>query len=328
MNNPVASHVMSTMSSADAIEWLGTDDGHRIPIRHWPLPSPRAVVHIVHGMAEHSGCYADVAPAFNALGYAVVAHDHRCHGLATSANALGSIGHNQHWAGVCADMAVVNAEIRRRYPDPPIAVLGHSMGSFVAQHFAQQHPDRVNLLLLEGSSYQAPWFTRLAGLLGSFEAWRQGNLGRSALIHALSFGGFNRAFKPARTDFDWLSRDTAFVDRYLADPLCGFRLCNGYWRDFVKGLNALYQPKAMRRIRDDMSIYLFAGDRDPVGHNGRGVERLARCYRETVGCRDVTLRLYPDARHDILHEINRDEVIADLLGWLGRHVPERRKLPR
>lgn len=321
MNNLVASHAIDAMTSADSLEWLACTDGHRIPLRHWQIAEPRAVIHIAHGMAEHSGCYADIAAILNAEGFSVLAQDHRCHGLAVSAGALGNTSLTQHWAGICADMEVVNAEIRRRYPELPIILLGHSMGSFISQTFAQRHPDRINLLLLEGSSYQSPWFTRMAGLLARFEVWRQGELGRSTLIHALSFGGFNKVFKLPRTDFDWLSRDEAFVDRYVADPLCGFQLCNGYWRDFLQGLNTIYQDAALRRIRADLPVYLFAGSRDPAGHNGSGMDKLARVYREVVGSRDVALRLYPDARHDILHETNRDEVLADLLGWVKRHLP-------
>lgn len=321
MNNLVTSHAMSAMTSSDSLEWLACPDGHRIPFRHWPVAAPRAVIHIAHGMAEHSGCYADVAALFNQAGYAVLAHDHRCHGQAVSAGALGNTSLSQHWAGLCDDMELVNAEVTRRHPDLPVILLGHSMGSFVAQAFAQRHADRINLLLIEGSSFQAPWFTWLAGLLVRLEVWRQGELGRSPLVHALSFGGFNKAYKNPRTDFDWLSRDEGFVDRYLADPLCGFQMCNGYWRDFLHGLNALYCDDAMRRIRSDLPVYLFAGERDPAGHNGRGMERLAQAYREMVGSSDITLRLYPEARHDILHETNRDEVLTDLLGWINRHLP-------
>lgn len=318
----VVSHAMPPANTPDVLEWLTAGDGHRIPFRHWPVANARAVVHIVHGMAEHSGCYADVAQAFNAAGYAVLAHDHRCHGQAVSDGALGNTSMQQNWAGVLADMAVVNTAVRELHPELPLILLGHSMGSFIAQDFAQNHPDRLNLLLLEGSSYEAPWFTRIAGLIGRLETWRQGDQGRSRIIDSLSFGGFNKVFKNPRTAFDWLSRDTAFVDAYCADPLCGFQLSNGYWRDFVQGLNALYQPEAMRRIRSDLPIYLFAGDQDPVGHKGRGVVRLAQAYQTVVGSRDVTLRLYPEARHDVLHETNRDEVMIDLLGWIGRHLPE------
>lgn len=321
MNNLVSSHAVDAMTTADSIEWLPTPDGHRIPFRHWPVAEPRAVFHIVHGMAEHSGCYSDIAALLNKAGFAVLAHDHRCHGLSVSRGALGNTSLTQHWAGICDDMILVNTEIHRRHPDTPVILLAHSMGSFVAQTFAQRHSDRVNLLLIEGSSYQAPWFTRMAGLLVRFENWRQGDHGRSPFINALSFGGFNRAIKKPRTDFDWLSRDSAFVDRYVSDPLCGYQLSNGFWRDFIRGLQALYQDDAMRHIRPDLPVYLFAGDRDPAGSNGRSMARLARVYSEVVGSRDVTLRLYPEARHDILHETNRDEVLADLLGWVGRHLP-------
>lgn len=319
MNNLVASHVMNVATAEPVIEWLVASDGHRIPLRHWPVANARAVIHISHGMAEHSGCYADIAALFNAAGYAVLAHDHRCHGLATKTP--GDVGPQQHWTGACHDMAVVNAEIHHRYPELPIILLGHSMGSFIAQYFAQHYPGQINLLMLEGSSFEAPWFTSIAGLIGRFESWRQGVNGRSPIIHALSFGGFNKVFKNPRTAFDWLSRDEAFVDRYVADPLCGFQMSNGYWGDFVKGLTALYQPQAMKKIRADLPVYLFSGDCDPVGHNGRGVEQLARAYRDVTGSHDVTLRLYPEARHDILHESNRDEVMTDLLGWIKKHLP-------
>lgn len=324
MNNPVMSHAMPATATTDtaspAIEWLVASDGHRIPLRHWPVTQPRAVIHLVHGMAEHSGCYADTAAVLNAAGYAVLAHDHRCHGLAAAPGQLGNVGPQQHWAGVCHDMAVVNADIHHRYPELPLILIGHSMGSFISQYFAQHFPDQINLLLLEGSSFEAPWFTAMGSLLGRFESWRQGENGRSALIHALSFGAFNKVFKKPRTAFDWLSRDNDFVDRYVADPLCGFQLGNGYWRDFTRGLSELYRPHSLKRIRPDLPVYVFSGDKDPVGHQGRGPESLAKALRDISGCRDVTLRIYPDARHDILHETNRDEVLTDLLAWIKRHL--------
>lgn len=306
--------------SMGQLEWLVASDGHRIPLRFWDIPSPKAVIHILHGMAEHSGGYADVAAQLNQEGFAVAAHDHRCHGLATQPDALGNIGGLQQWAGVLSDISPVNARIRQRYPDIPLIMLGHSMGTFISQHFAQNNPQSLNLLLLEGSSYEPSWFAALASKLAAFECWRQGETGRSPLVNALSFGKFNKAFKNPRTDFDWLSRDTVFVDHYLTDPLCGFILCNGYWRDFLQGLASIYHPDNMKRMRDDLPVYLFAGDKDPVGHMGESVKALARQLKK-AGLTDVTLRLYPDARHDILHETNRDEVMTDLLGWIRRHLP-------
>lgn len=322
MNNLVMGQVMPTPASSDpTLQWLAAPDGHRIPWRHWPQPSARAVIHIVHGMSEHSGCYADVAALCNAQGYAVIAHDHRAHGHACPPAALGNIDAQQHWPGIRADMAQMNAEIRRLYPEQPLIVLGHSMGSFIAQDFAQHQSENLNLLVLEGSSYEAPWFTGLASrLIAGFECWRQGDNGRSALIQALSFGGFNRKFRAPRTAFDWLSRNEFFVDRYIADPLCGAQASNAYWRDFLLFLSRLFPKRQLEKVRADLPLYLFSGSRDPVGHDGRGVSRLAQAYHK-AGCHDVTLRLYPEARHDLLHENNREEVLHDLFGWLQRHLP-------
>jgi alpha-beta hydrolase superfamily lysophospholipase/ectoine hydroxylase-related dioxygenase (phytanoyl-CoA dioxygenase family) len=304
------------------VAWLAAGDGHRIPVRRWPAPAARAVVQVLHGMAEHSGVYADVATALNAAGLAVVAHDHRGHGLAAAPGAPGDVDAERSWSGVRRDLAVVNADVRRHHPGLPVIVLGHSMGSFLAQDLARSHPDGVDLLALEGSSYEAPWLTALAGLLGRFECWRQGENGRSPLVHSLTFGAYGRAFARPRTLFDWLSRDATFVDRYVGDPLCGFRIANAFWRDFVRGLTTLYRPEAMKRTRADVPVYVFSGACDPVGHRGRGPERLARALRE-AGSRDVTLRLYPGARHDLLHETNRDEVIADLQGWIESRLARR-----
>lgn len=317
MNNLAMSHAPEAPLPTE--EWLTANDGHRIPLRYWPAANPRAVMHIVHGMSEHSGCYDDVARELNKAGFSVLAHDHRCHGKSVSLAELGDSSRLQHWAGVCHDMAVVNAELHRRYPNLPLIVLAHSMGSFVAQDFAQHYPDQLNILMLEGSNFEAPWFTTAASWLAGFEIWRQGENGRSPLIHALSFGAFNKTIRNPRTAFDWITREIAFVDRYVADRMCGFQLSNGYWRDFLKGLSQLYRPTSIQRMRSDLPVYLFAGDKDPVGHMGRGVEKLAAALR-SAGLRDVTLRLYPDARHDLLHETNRDEVIQDMLNWLKRHL--------
>lgn len=317
MNNLAMSHAPEYPLPIE--EWLTANDGHRIPLRYWPATNPRAVVHVVHGMSEHSGCYDDVARELNKAGLSVLAHDHRCHGKSVSLAELGDSSRLQHWAGVCHDMALVNAELHRRYPGLPLIVLGHSMGSFVAQDFAQHYPDQLNILLLEGSNFEPSWFTTAASWLAGFEIWRQGENGRSPLIHALSFGAFNKTIRNPRTAFDWVTREIAFVDRYVADPMCGFQLSNGYWRDFLKGLSQLYRPTSMQRMRNDLPVYLFAGDKDPVGHMGRGVEKLAVAMK-AAGLRDVTLRLYPEARHDLLHETNRDEVMQDLLNWLKRHL--------
>lgn len=293
---------------------LTTEDGHGIPVHHWRPAHPKAVVHIAHGMSEHSGGYHDVAERLVAEGYAVFAHDHRCHGEAIALQCLGQ-AHKGDWLRIVADMAVVNAAIRQRHPGLPIALLGHSMGSFISQAYCQTAPDDVDALLMEGSNYAAPWFLRLAQVIARVECWRQGDNGTSPVMDALSFGGFNKKFRPTRTDFDWLSRDAKFVDRYIADPLCGFQVSNRYWVEFLGGLAKASAPRNLRKMRRGMPVYLFAGDRDPVGGMGKGVKLLARKLKQ-AGL-SPTLHLYPEARHDILHETNRDEILRDLLLWLA-----------
>jgi alpha-beta hydrolase superfamily lysophospholipase len=268
-------------------------------------------------MAEHSGRYEDVAAALNAAGHAVVAHDHRGHGLAAAEGALGEADPRAGWGGILADAALVNADARRLHPGLPVTVLGHSMGSFLALQLAQRSPGAADRLVLAGSSWEPPWYAALAGRLAGLECLRQGEAGRSRLVHALTWGAFDRDVGGGGSDFEWISRDATVVERYLADPRCGFQPSNGFWRDFLRdGLAKVFRPRALRSVPASLPVCLCAGDRDPVGHRGRGPTRLARELRG-AGVRDVTLRLYPGARHDVLHETNREEVLRDLLGWLA-----------
>lgn len=312
------------MSPAPDVGPLVAPDGHRVPVRVWPVAGARSVVQVLHGMAEHSGCYEDVAAALNAAGHAVVAHDHRGHGLAATEGALGERDPRAGWAGLLADAALVNADARRRDPGLPVTVLGHSMGSFLALQLAQRSKGAADRLVLAGSSWEPPWFARLSARLAALECLRQGEAGRSRLVHALTWGAFDRDVGGRGRDFAWISRDEAVLEGYLADPWCGFQPSNGFWRDFLRdGLAEIFRPRALREVPTSLPVCLFAGDRDPVGHRGRGPARLARELRR-AGVRDVTLRLYPGARHDVLHETNREEVLRDLLGWLAGLLAEER----
>lgn len=297
------------------LTYLRAEDGHKIPLRHWPVAHPKGVIHIAHGMSEHSGCYSDVAAKLNAAGYAVMAHDHRCHGLSVPISELGNVSDTQNWENVCADMRIVNIHGHKVYPNLPWILLGHSMGSFVSLSYVERHSQTVDALLIEGTNYEAPWFTWLAHLAAEAECRRQGINARSPLIHSLTFGKFAKAFSPRKSDYDWLSRDEAFVQGYLDDPLCGVTCSNGFWRDLLEGLSRTQRLSNLRKIRKDLPVYSFAGDKDPVGKDGISVAVLDDKL-ETAGMMDVTLKVYEGARHDLLHETNRDEVFADLLNWL------------
>ncbi len=296
---------------------LTTGDGHSIPIYHWDADAPRAVIHLLHGMSEHALCYADVVAELTQAGYSVAAHDHRCHGHACSPDKLGQASKRDSFERICDDVLLVNTHLRHQYPGLPIFLLGHSMGSFIALIFAQRHSNLIHGLLLEGSGYNPPWFLRLAAFIARIEVRRQGATGQSRLLHLMSFGDFNRRFRPTRTDYDWLSRDEAFVDRYMADPLCGRQVSNLFWAQMLKALVAMSQQDSIRHIDSSLPIYLFAGERDPVGKMGRSVRQLQQRLQHAP-IRQVDLRLYAEARHDLLHETCRQEVIHDLLTWLDQ----------
>lgn len=302
-------------AATDDVEWLLAEDGHAIPMRHWQVEQPIAVIHIAHGMSEHSGCYEDVAARFNAAGFAVVAHDHRCHGLSVAREALGNISKEHHWETICADMRSMNREIKHLYPELPLILLGHSMGSFIALTYAERHSHSIDALILEGTSYTPPWFSWGAHVLAKFECWRQGENARSALIHALTFGKFAKAFGKQAGPYDWLSRDGIFVHRFMNDPLCGVLCSNGFWRELLGGLNRTHRLDNLRKIRKDLPIYSFAGGNDPMSENAHTVAVLDDKL-ESVGMINVTMKIYDDARHDVLHETNKEEVYHDLLAWL------------
>ena len=303
------------MTKSMDIAWHSSA-GRRIAYRQWLVPSPRLVIHIVHGMSEHSACYDDVAQLLNDAGFSVFAHDHCCHGENVPVDELGVVTESQNWGYILEDMLSINTVIRDTCPGTPVAILGHSMGSFIAQRFAQQHPERVDFLLLEGSSFEPRWLTTAARSIAALECFRQGPQGKSPILHALTFGGFNRAIQSPRTAFDWVSRDAAFVDAYVSDARCGFQVSNVFWRDMFGLLNVLYSRKALAEFRQDLPVYVFAGDRDPVGHNGKGVEKLSKWLSSRLG--NVNTTLYPQARHDVLHEINQAEVVKDLIAWLAQ----------
>lgn len=299
----------------EGVNFVLAEDGHEIPLRHWPVEHPKALVHIAHGMSEHSGCYADAAARLNAAGYAVMAHDHRCHGLTVPIEALGEISDTQHWEAVCADMRSVNRYGKSIYPNAPWVLLGHSMGSFISLAYAERHSQNIDALILQGSNYEAPWFTWSAHWFAKFECWRQGENGRSPIIHALTFGKFAKAFSNDNSSYDWLSRDNTFVQRYINDPRCGITCTNGFWRDLLEGLSRTQRMSNLRKIRNDLPVYSFAGSKDPVGNDGINVAILDDKL-EAAGLIDVTMKIYEDARHDLFNETNKNEVYEHLLNWL------------
>jgi alpha-beta hydrolase superfamily lysophospholipase len=293
---------------------LETPDGVSLFTYRWlPDVLPKGVVQIAHGLAEHAGRYARLAEALSNRGYAVYAHDHRGHGrTAKSAADLGFFAEHDGWNKCVGDLWRLNREISARHPDLAIVLFGHSMGSFLVQQLISEHGERFAGAVLSASNGKPPILATLARQLARLERLRVGSRGRSALMHAILFATFNRPFRPARTPFDWLSRDPAEVDKYVADPLCGFGSTAQLYIDLLAALGEIATPARRARIPKQLPIYIFNGSRDPVATN---IGQLLDAYRAS-GLENVTYRTYRDGRHESLNEINRDEVTRDLMTWL------------
>ena len=303
-------------------QFLAAPDGHSIALRLWQSENPRGVVHWLHGMAEHSGRYGALAEALNAAGWHLCVHDHRGHGHSVSTTApRGHFADTQGWQRVVDDVTVVQHWLRKRFPGLPAVLGGHSMGSFVALGWAEQHAGQSDTaltgLVLCGSDYSPSWFYQLARLPILLERRRRGPHQSSPLIHAMTFGAWAKTLKQRHTEFDWLSRDPDEVRAYINDPDCGFDCTTQLWSDLMGGLLKTHSKAALKQLPDGLPLLLIAGDSDPMSRHGKGMRALERALRRT-GAEKLTFQPYAGARHEILNDYCRDEVQALLQDWLGQ----------
>jgi alpha-beta hydrolase superfamily lysophospholipase len=293
---------------------LRAQDGHDIHIQVWrPGGECSRVIHIVHGLGEYAARYRRFAGFAAARGYAGCAHDQRGHG--PQAEHPGYLGARNGWQLLIDDVGQVNEFVRSEFDSIPVILLGHSMGSYIAQNFAMYHGPRIDALILSAST----WPSRLrviAGLIvAHVESWRLGPHKDSRLLHFLGFSSFNGPFKPARTELDWLSRDEDEVDAYINDPLCGGPYTCGLWLELARGLLRISSDNELLRVPSDLPILITGGAVDPVGGE-KGMGRLALHYAQT-GHQRLKVKVYDDGRHEMLNEINRDAVAADWLDWIA-----------
>ncbi|MFN2360187.1 MAG: lysophospholipase [Marinobacter sp.] len=297
--------------------FINSPNHHRIPFLSWVPQNPTAVLVIAHGMAEHAARYQPLAQWLNQQGIAVLAIQHRGHGPQCPDIDLGHYGDSRGWQKVVDDLQQLVVHARRQYPDLPLTLFGHSMGSFIAQGFTQQYGDQIdNLILCATNRINRPKLGISLVLIKAIGLLR-GKRHHSPLIDGMTFGTFNKAFSPNRTSHDWLSRNPQQVDRYLKDPLCGFPCTVGLWSDFINGMLGLYPAT----WRNDLPIHLLAGDCDPVGEMGRGFSQHVT-HLKAAGLNVASERLFPGARHELVNETNADEVWEHILQCLpGKAAP-------
>ncbi len=303
---------------------FSASDGQALRLYQWEpdsSPRPRAVVLIAHGMGEHAARYAWVAEQLCEAGYRVYANDHRGHGLTASGpDSLGDMGPGG-WHAAVRDLRELVDWIGERHPGTPRVLLGHSMGSFLARQYLIEHGETVEAAILSGSTDGGGLQLLLTRLLARIERWRHGASGESEIVQKALFGKTNERFEPGRTGFEWLSRDPEQVDLYVEDPRCGFVLRMGSLCEMFDALALERRRSERAKIPRTIPLLIFSGADDPIHRELAGLWRLIEEYR-AAGLQRVDHKFYEGGRHEMFNEINRDEVVADLLDWLKRSIPE------
>jgi alpha-beta hydrolase superfamily lysophospholipase len=284
-------------------------------IRH-AAGEPRAVVQINHGLAEHAARYARFADFLSTHGCHVYAHDHRGHGSTRAPDApQGCFGGRDGGAKVLADVGAVHDLIAANHPNLPVIVFGHSMGGLIALNFVLRHSERVHAAAIWNANFSAGPAGQLALAILAWERFRLGSDVPSRLLPRLTFGAWGRKIPDRRAPFDWLSRDTEEVDKYMADPLCGWPASVSLWSDLFGFIFHGADDASFAMVRKAMPFNLVGGEKDPATDGGEAVRHLAKRMRR-MGFSNLVSTVYPETRHESLNELNRNIIMDDFAAWL------------
>ncbi|MGL5042378.1 MAG: alpha/beta fold hydrolase [Culicoidibacterales bacterium] len=295
--------------------YLDNGEGGLFLLRVWSVDAPLGCVQIVHGMGEHSGRYEAFARFLNYHNIYVVATDHRGHGqTAKDVTEIGYIG-EAGFEKMVADEYLALLYTRSQVNDVPYIVLGHSMGSFIAQNFIEKYSHKIDGCILSGSNGLDP-LVKLGGKLAQIWEWFNQDK-RSKLLAKILTGNFN-AKTEKRTAFDWLAVDKTVVDEYIEDKFCGAIFPPSFYRQLMAFLVEIAEREQRLKIRKELPIFIAGGSCDPVGLYGKGLDKLGQQYQE-VGLTNIAVKMYTKSRHEILNDIEKREVYADIISWL-RHL--------
>lgn len=300
-------------------DFFQMDDGVKIAFYCWlPETEPRAVLQIAHGMAEYAERYGHFAEFLCENGIAVYANDHRGHGkTAGSPEHLGYFSDEHGWVKVVTDMRSLTKIIQQDYPQTPVFLMGHSMGSFLARTYITLYDD-IQGVILSGTGAQPQLLVKFARVLAGLHVRIKGAKIASPFFDNMVMAPLNKKFETEGKNA-WLTRDKSVVEAYNKDPYCGFVCSYGFFRDFFYGLDYISNKEHNQWIRFTLPIYIISGAYDPVGDFGKGPEKVAALYRG-LQIEDVHIDLYEGARHELINEINREQVFRDILDWLNEHI--------
>jgi alpha-beta hydrolase superfamily lysophospholipase len=304
-------------------DFVKSFDGKNLHLLQWKHTDepPKAVLHIVHGMAEYADRYDDFARFMTENGFVVYANDHRGHGFTQTDGKLGFFDANDGWTLVVKDIKTISDYIKEQHPDIPYIILGHSMGSFISRTFVIKYPNVANALILSGTAYHPGKIAKVGKTIASIQKILFKAHSPSYLLNYLTFGSYTKKYKNVKTKFDFLSRDPEIVRKYIHDDLCGFICPNSFFIDLLNGLDFIHDENNIRKMNLDTPILLAAGKDDPVGEYGKGVEKVFEMFKK-ININNLDIILYPEARHEIINELNKMEVYNDLLKWITHKFPK------
>ena len=312
------------MTNCENFRFLSSDGKTQLHACLW-IPDEkikfRGVLQIAHGVAEHIGRYDDFARYLNQQGIVVAGHDHLGHGQSLPEGGTPVyFGEENGWTHAVDDIHGLHEILAKRFKRLPHLIMGHSMGSFLTRTYLIRYPGEKKVAIIMGTGWQPGYMLTGGSLIAKRFYYKNGGSSTSDFVTALAFGGYNRAFAPNRTAFDWISVSQANVDAYLSDPLCGENPSMGLFREMLSGIAFITRPGNIRKMNANTPVYFLSGSMDPVGEFGRGVRRACRSFQK-AGMREVSMKLYPGLRHEILNEACREAVYADVCRWLERHIP-------
>ena len=293
--------------------YLRSNGAGRLHCVLWkPEGEARAVIQLVHGIAEHTGRYAEFAGFLTKHGFAVAAEDHMGHGASIEDGTQGYFSGG--WMAAVADVHLLREHMKTLYPSAPYWILGHSMGSFLLRTYLYTYPQSIDAAVISGTGWEETMTLKAGKLLCAIEEKRLGEKKVSGLLNGIMFGSYNKPFQPVRTPHDWICSVQKVVDAYEADPLCGFDATVGLARDMMDGISRNEKKENLEKMCKSLPVLFVSGEKDPVGRMGKGVLACIDAFKR-AGMRNITIKIYPEGRHEMLNERNREEVWNDVLNW-------------
>lgn len=302
-----------------------SSDGLDVFVHKW-LPDngdlPKGVLQLAHGATEHAKRYEHFAKFLVENGFAVYANDHRGHGK--TADSLEDLSYfsdqDNGWDLAVEDMHRLSDHINADYPELPVFLMGHSMGSFLTREYILRYGKELNGVVLSGTGGGLVLLVKMMKFMSLLMMGIKGRKHHSPFLTELLYGGLKKKIKNRQTDFDFLTRDSAEVQKYIDDPYCGYTVTPEYAYQLAYGISRLYKKKSFNSVPSDLPMMIFSGEKDPVGgENGKDVEVVYRKYLKG-GLEDVSLKIYPEARHEMINETNRREVFNDILDWMNERI--------